>query len=73
MKIIDDIWFYHSGATFGVIIGENEATRERRAYIGVVPGHDIKADTQSILKHGYKITPRIIERIQHGLKPGTEK
>jgi len=58
MKIIDNTWF---NGTIGIVIVESEATKERKAYIGVGEGHDENRDIQSIANHG---TPVLVETLK---------
>ena len=47
MKQLDTIWF--SGLeTIGIVIGEDEITGERKAYIGTGKGYSEEADIQHI-------------------------
>jgi len=69
MKIIDDIWFTSFMANIGIVIGEDEVTGERKAYIGVGDGFHLEVDRQMIATHGAKLSPEIAARIAALLNP----
>lgn len=57
MKIIDKIWFTQmGGGLIGIIVGEDEATKEIKAYIGTGSGMAENADAQAIAERGAKFT-----------------
>lgn len=42
MKIIDKLWFTSTLGTMGIIVGEDEVTGERKAYVGI--GYGVSED-----------------------------
>ncbi len=65
MKILDTIWFTPmSGHTLGIVMGEDEVTKERKAYIGVAEGYDEHTDTRIIADTGVKIYPTQIDALK---------
>lgn len=56
MKILDTIWFTEMGSLrpIGIVIGEDEITGERKAYIGVGNGESEERDSKSIAGTGAK-------------------
>lgn len=68
MKIIDKIWFTHGNNCIGIIIAENETTKERKAYIGCGFGLDEGADAYNILDWGAKFPLSTLESILKLLK-----
>ena len=71
MKIIDDIWFanFQGMNTIGIVIGEDEVTGERKAYIGFGLSVSRQDDMQTIAANGAKLTPEIAARIASLLNP----
>lgn len=65
MKIIDVIWFTQMGslAPIGIVIGENEVTNERMAYIGSGFGNDERTDEKHIMDTGAKLRLPVLMRI----------
>lgn len=65
MKIIDSVWFTSFGmlGCVGVVLGEDEATGEKKAYIGNAPGTNERRDAERIAEMGAKVTPEIAEKI----------
>jgi hypothetical protein len=58
MKIEKAIWFTTcDGNTLGIVMGTDEVTGERKAYIGVGEGIDETTDTLDIMRYGAKFTP----------------
>lgn len=55
MKAIDSVWFNTLQGSFGIVVGENETTGERKLYAGVVEGHSQEFDEQQILSWGNKV------------------
>jgi len=57
MKVLADYWFSDMyGGTVGIVVGEDELTKERKAYIGVAGGYNQEADKKSILEGGRKLS-----------------
>ena len=68
MKVIDTLWFTNNKGTVGIVILEEDITGDRKAYIGVVPGGDEKADTEAIIDWGNPFSLNTAQRIEHFLK-----
>lgn len=68
MKVIDTLWFTNINGTVGIVIIEEDVTGDRKAYIGSVSGEDEKADTESLLAWGNKLSLDTFKRIEHFLK-----
>ena len=64
MKIIHDIWFNSMLGVVGIMIGEDEVTGERKAFIGVGQGHDQRDDIRSIARLGGKLSLRTLDEIR---------
>jgi len=73
MKIIDDIWFTGFRGIVGIVIGEDDATHERKAYIGVGSGIDLWKDVKTIAENGCKLTPEVAMKIAGLLNPSNDK
>ena len=58
MRITNFQWFTHMGATIGIVIGEDEVTGKKKAYIGCGAGLDEGEDARHIAKTGAKFTRR---------------
>lgn len=70
MKILTATWFTGSGMKLiGVVIGIDEITNERKAYVGTASGLDEGLDAQHIASHGAKLHLVIAESIVRALKP----
>jgi len=64
MKVINAIWFNEMGSfrPIGIVVAEDEATGERKAYVGTGAGQDEYTDAHSIIKRGAKLrTPTSYE------------
>jgi hypothetical protein len=61
-KIIDCIWFT-SIKTVGIIVTEDELTKERRAYVGVVDGNDPELDRLYIKEHGAPVSVMAMKQV----------
>jgi len=80
MKIIDSFWFTNPTTTtaiypppfgtVGIVIGEDETTGERKAYIGTAQGFEQKADEKRILEWGTELGAGRIEELLQLLKIG---
>jgi len=70
VKAIDSMWFTNIHGTVGIVIIEEDVTGDRKAYIGVVPGEDKKADTEAIIAWGNKFSLNTAQRIERFLKKG---
>jgi hypothetical protein len=69
MKITDNIWFVSFQGVVGIVIGEDEVTGERKAYIGIGSGVSIEHDMQMIALDGCKLTPEIAAHVADMLNP----
>lgn len=70
MKVLRTYWFSDMmGGQMGVVVGEDEITKERKAYIGIAGGSDQEADTERISTRGQKLLPAVLEEILRQLKP----
>jgi hypothetical protein len=69
MKIIATHWFTEMGGCLGIVVGEDEITGERKAYIGSGDGFSENADAQKILQRGGKFYPAVAARIIAELEP----
>lgn len=67
MKITNMIWFTQMGSpsTIGVVMGEDDHSGEKKAYIGTGEGLDEKEDAQHISKFGAKLR---VERLKEMVK-----
>ena len=61
MKVIDSMWFNTVLGNFGFVVGEDEATGERKLIGSACTGRDQKADEQSILSWGNKVNVPMLE------------
>ena len=52
MKIIETLWFNSFGGTVGIVVGEEDTTKDRKAYIGPASGAHEGADTDHIISFG---------------------
>lgn len=69
MKILDTMWFNSRGGHCGLVIGEDEVTGEKKAYIGVVSGTNEEADTKEVAEWGCRVNLSRLNGIikKHGL------
>ena len=56
MKVLDKLWFTYSQGCIGIVVGEDDVTGDRIAYIGIGDGADEKVDTEAILAWGNKFS-----------------
>ena len=63
MKKIDAIWFSVGEHCIGIVIGEDELTKERKAYIGVGHGVDEAYDSEAILNYGTPVSASTLDHI----------
>ena len=68
MKIKRPYWFTGFFGTIGVVVGEDNVTGEKKAYIGTAPGFDEDADAQYIAKTGSPVDPGHLAQILEDLK-----
>ena len=69
MKIEHVYWFSPGTGHIGVVIGEDNVTKEKKAYIGVVGGFDLEADTKTVEKLGQRLTRELLLEMAEHLKP----
>lgn len=68
MKIKRAHWFTGTYGTIGLVIGEDEMTGKKKAYIGVCQGFDENRDTQMIARTGSPVNYPVIAKILEDLK-----
>ncbi len=73
MKIIDDIWFTGFQGIVGILIGEDDVTHERKAYVGIVSGKGLWKDVNAIAENGCPLTPEVAMKIAGLLNPSNDK
>jgi len=71
MKVIETLWFNSFGGTVGIVVGEEEITKTRVAYIGPASGIDEKEDTDHIISFGLPLSLDTTKKIVYllGGKP----
>ena len=70
MKVLADYWFSDMyGDTVGIVVAEDEVTKERKAYIGVGAGFNQEADKESILDGGQKLPISFLRSLLQDLAP----
>ena len=67
MKVLDTIWFSSMDDLIGIVIAEDETTKERKVYIGTASGMDETEDARHILEWGNKFSQNVIQRIDDAL------
>ena len=55
MKLLDVVWF-NGERLIGMVVGEDEVTGEKKAYIGIGAGGSEAHDSQHILERGVPFT-----------------
>ncbi len=73
MKVIETLWFTNKDGCIGIVIGEEDITGDRKAYIGPASGTDEKADNEQILAWGNKFSLDTAKRILYFLKGEDKK
>lgn len=63
MKVIDTTWFTGRKGCVGIVIGEEEFTGERKAFIGVGNGRNENADTEAIIAWGIRLSVAVLQDI----------
>lgn len=65
MKVLRSFWFSHMGetGTIGIVVGEDELTKERKAYLGTVSGNSEQMDTALILARGSPLSQETLQDI----------
>lgn len=70
MKVQGDYWFTDMrGGTVGIVTAIDEATGERKTYIGVGEGYSQEADRQFVLTQVQKLPLPFLEGLVRWLKP----
>jgi len=71
MKVTNATWFTQMGVTqpIGIVFGEDEATGEKKAYIGAGYGNEEDQDCQHIARTGAKLSLEMAKHIVEGLTP----
>lgn len=62
------IWFTNWDGCIGIVLHENDTTKERTIYIGPAKGFDEKYDEKRILECGQKISLEVAEMMADFLK-----
>ncbi len=73
MKVIETLWFTNFEGCIGIVVGEEDITGDRKAYIGPASGTDEKANTEQVLAWGNKFSLDTVLRLQHLLTEKQEK
>lgn len=73
MKNVDSVWFTSPSGHVGIVTGEDEFTRKRKAYIGVGHGHNQDVDTFHLLEWGAPLPLEALEGLVAYLKEGTRE
>lgn len=64
METLDVVWFtLPDGTLIGVVLGEDQYTKKRKAYIGIGTGADEEADIKKIMEHGAPLAKQPLQRI----------
>ena len=63
MKVLESLWFANSTGTVGIVIGEDEMTKKRKAYIGVAEGITEELDINSISQLGSPLSLECVKNI----------
>lgn len=71
MKIIETLWFNGFKGSAGIVVAEEEITKARVAYIGVISGEDVEADVDSIISFGQPLPLDTAKRIVRLLEEKT--
>jgi len=70
MRLIQVYWFTCMSGCIGVVVGEDEITKAKKAYIGVVSGSDEDADTKTVMELGSPVSLRwLVEMVNHMTPP----
>lgn len=70
MRIIESFWFTAMGKIqpIGIVVCEDEVTRDRKAYIGQGSGIDKDVDIKMICERGAKVSDIILLEILNVMK-----
>ena len=69
MRPIHVYWFTCMTGAIGVVVGEDTVTKEKKAYIGIVGGHDPDADTKTVMELGAPLSLRWLLEVANYMKP----
>ena len=61
------------GVVIGIVVGQDDVSGERKAYVGAGQGISRQDDIQSISTYGAKLTPEIAAKIAYLLNPPTSE
>jgi hypothetical protein len=64
MKVIEAIWFSTLQGTVGIVVGEDEYSGARKAYLGIGLGFDESQDVAMIKSLGTKLSLGVLDRIR---------
>lgn len=73
MKYLRDYWFSTMTGTIGIVVGEDEHTGERKAYIDRAGGYDQEADKKSVAENGQRLHPSFLRSLLSVLEPAKKK
>jgi len=75
MKIIDSVWITSLSliGCIGIVIGEDEETGKRKAYVGLGYGLSEQADSEKIARDGGKLTAEMAAHIAELLSEGKQQ
>ena len=68
MNIFNKYWFSTSSGAIGIVTGEDQYTKIKKAYIKVVAGLDENYDAKDVMENGSPVPDRIITDILRDLK-----
>lgn len=70
MRRIKTTWFTtNSGLIIGIVIGRDEITNEKKAYMDIASGNDNENDQKFIAEFGQKLPFSFIEELYNDMKP----
>ena len=67
------VWFTGLKGCVGIVIGEDEYTGKRQAYIGAANGHNEKVDTEAITACGNSLSVAVLKEIIKQLKVNSRR
>ncbi len=71
MKIVETLWFTGFKGSAGIVVAEEDITKARVAYIGIISGEDEKADVDGIISFGQPFPLDTAKRIVRLLEEKT--
>jgi len=72
MRPIHVYWFTCMTGAIGVVVGEDNVTKEKKAYIGIVSGFNEEADTKTVMELGAPLSREVLLEMAEHLKPPTK-